>query len=148
MAEGLVVAMTNAYADMSDPNRVTLDWTSAAGGTVDKDVCDNFTSAKGEFEIKPTWIEGYIRSIETIPGALGVVATTPPTVNYNAYLNDSYGYDITQGLLTNRSATVAEKVVPTSPIYVKDELTLVVSGAGSGKTGRIIIDLVPDTMVR
>jgi len=78
MAEGLTVAMTNAYADMSDPNRITLDWTSAVAGTVAQDVCTNFTSAKGDFEIKPTWIEGYIRSIETIPGALGVPATAPP----------------------------------------------------------------------
>lgn len=49
-------------------------------------------------------LEGwYLESVETDPG-------TAPTTLYDMTISDAYGYDVAGGLLTNRSATVTEKV--------------------------------------
>lgn len=145
----LIVTMSNPYADMADPNKVTLDWTSdGSTGTVSIAICDTYATAQGEMTVYPSKLQGFLRSIETIPGLLGDKTTDVPTTLYDITLLDPYSYDISGNVLADRSASVAEMVIPTEPLYIDSEITLTISGAGNDKHGRIILELVPDALVR
>ena len=89
-------------------------------------------------------LSGYIVDIETIPGLNGDKTTDCPTTLYDITLDDSYGYDLAGGALANRSASVAEKVVPSQPIPIDSEITISISAAGNAKRGRIILQIAPE----
>jgi len=152
MAQSLTVAMENPYADMCDANTITLDWVSGNagdgdGGEVTQSICAVFAAAVPPLSVSPQRIRGFIRSIETIPGASGDLATAVPTLNYDITITDPYGYDVIAGEVANRSNAVAEKKVPTSPIYVNSELVLNIENAGDTKQGRILLHVIPDSRV-
>jgi hypothetical protein len=85
-------------------------------------------------------VSGWLKSIEAIPGALGIPATNPPSDDYDITLTNVYGFDIAEGTLADRSNTVAEKVTPNSEAaYLDEELTLNISGAGASNQGRLIL---------
>ena len=147
MAETFTVTMTNEFADNTDENVITIDWTShVSDGTCDGDICDVFTTAQklvGHATIQPSRVKGYIKAIETIPGSEGDLTTATPDNGYDIELQDSYGYDLAGGSLADRSDSAAEKVIPSSPIPVDDEITLAISNAGNSKQGRIKIYVSP-----
>ena len=122
---------------------VTLDWLSTDGGAVSLAICSTYSAAQlaaNPFSFQPAKILGVIRSIETIPGLLGAPATNPPTDLYDITLLDKYSLDIAGGQLADRSATVAQKVVPASKIIIDSEITLTIANAGNAKNGRIIME--------
>lgn len=141
----LTVTMSNEFGNMRDPNKVILDWLSTSDtGAVSLAICSTYITAQGVHKPHPKKLQGFIRSIMTIPGLLGDLTTTLPTTLYDITLLDPYGYDISGNILADRSATVAEKEVPTENLYIDSELTLTISGAGNSKTGRIILELASD----
>jgi len=145
--ESFTVAMTDAFADGRSENIIQIDWLSDdSDGTCDGDICSTFAAAQSAISYampQPSKVQGYITAIETIPGVNGDKTTTCPTTLYDIVLNDSYGYDLAGGSLADRSASLAEKVVPSSPIPVNSEITLGISAAGNEKAGRILIYLSP-----
>jgi hypothetical protein len=121
--------------------KIIGDWVSHTDGSVALGIASTYAAQKPYGDtILPTKILGVLKSVETIPGALGVPATNPPTDQYDVTLVDNYGFDVAGGNLANRSNTVAEKVYPTSEIIVDSELTLTIAAAGSGLKGRIILE--------
>ena len=122
MAEVFTVAMTNPFGDRSGENVITIDWTShATDGTCDGDICSTYAAAQlaiGYSMPQPSKITGYIRCIETIPGASGDRTTACPTDDYDIVLQDPYDYDLTGGSLADRDEASAERVIPTSPVPV------------------------------
>jgi hypothetical protein len=79
--------------------------------------------------------------VEPIPGASGDLTTNLPTNGYNITLLDKYGYDIFAGVCVNSSGTVAQKsVVGSGKVIIHSELTLVISNAGAGGQGRIVLE--------
>lgn len=107
-----------------------IDWTS---GT-DAGVSTELAALAGDSSIS-----GYLRYIQTIPGASGDKTTTVPDADYDIVLNDAYGYDIAAGNLANRSASAAERIIPSSPMFVDGTLTLVITNASNSKTGRLVL---------
>ena len=146
MAQSLTVTVQgNPFLDASEPAKITLDWVSAAAGTVSLDIASTLAAAvaaKGGLGgPQPTKIRGNIIGIETAPGLNGDLANALPTANYDITLLDPYSLDVCDGVLANRSGTAAEAVYPNDPIPVDSELTLMIADAGDTKKGRIIIHL-------
>lgn len=134
-----VTSVTNPYLDNTIPNTIVLDWLSdASDGSVSIDLVSTYTAAQATGEPQPTKLKGYIVGIETIPGEDGNLTDDLPDA-YDLSLNDPYSYDLAGGSLAARSATVAEKVVPSQPIPIDSEITVTISGAGNATKGRIII---------
>lgn len=134
-----VTSITNPYLDNTIPNTIVLDWFSdASDGSVSIDLVSTYTAAQATGEPQPTKLKGYIVGIETIPGEDGNLTDDLPDA-YDLSLNDPYSYDLAGGSLAARSATVAEKVVPSQPIPIDSEITVTISGAGNATKGRIII---------
>lgn len=144
----LTVTMSNPYGDSADPNKIILDWLSTDLGVVSLAICSTYATAQGANKVFPKKLRGFLRSIETIPGLLGDKTTTCPTTLYDITLLDSYSYDISGAILADRSASVAEKEIPTENLYIDSDLTLTIANAGDAKTGRIILEIVPDALVR
>lgn len=143
MAATLTVKVEgNPYMDGTGRFKIIGDWVSAADGTVALKFAETYAAQKpyGDFGPLPKKILGVLKSVETIPGYLGVPATNPPTDQYDVTLVDDYGFDVAGGNLANRSSTLAEKVYPTSEIIVDSDLTLTIAAAGSGLKGRIILE--------
>lgn len=141
----LVVTMSNPYGDMVGPNKVTLDWTSDdSAGSVSIAICSTYSTAQGWNGVQPVKLQGFVRSIESIPGASGDKSTNVPTTLYDITLLDSFGHDMSAGVLADRSASVAEKEIPVDPLYIDDEITLTIAAAGNSKQGRLIIELVSE----
>jgi len=132
----------NPFMDGTARFKIIGDWLSATGGTVSLAIASTYAAQKpyGDFGPLPAKILGRLVSIETIPGALGVPATDPPTAAYDITLLDAYGYDVAGGLLADRSATAAEKIVPTGDLIIDSELTLTIAAAGDANKGRIIME--------
>jgi hypothetical protein len=149
-AAALTVTTNNKWMsphddDVNDPCLITLDWTSTDLGVVSLGVCEEYNDAWAAAGKKLPYvaaINGRISTIETIPGALGVPATTPPTDLYDVTLLDAYGYDVADGNLANLSSTLAKTLVFDTPIAINSEITLTISAAGDAKNGRIIITVV------
>ena len=144
----LTVVMSNPYADNTDGNTIVLDWLSDdADGTVSIDIASTYATAQravNDALPQPRKIEGCIFGLETIPGENGDKTTACPTALYDITLDDPYSYDLAGGSLANRSATVAEKAVPSQPIPIDSEATLKISNAGNSKKGRIILYIKPE----
>ena len=130
--------------------KVVLDWVSENGGDdagkVSAGIMSTYKAAFSASAYLPLKdeISGYIVGIETIPGLNGDKTTDCPTALYDITLDDSYGYALAGGSLANRSASVAEKVVPSQPIPIDSEITVSISAAGNSKKGRIIIHIKPE----
>ena len=140
----IVTVEGNPFMDDRDNYRIILDWTSAAAGTVSIAIASTFAAAQkaiGYALAQPSKIQGYLKSVETLPGLLGVAATDPPTASYDITLLDPYSYDVCGGDLADRSATAAEKIVPTSDIRLDSEITLTIASAGDDNHGRIIMEM-------
>lgn len=119
---------------------LTFSWTAdAADGSV-PDTAVNVANLAA--------IQGMlIHQITTNPGAVA------PTAGYDIVINDDDGIDIAGGALTNRSATVSERVVPKAdvansifgPVPVGDSLTLQITGnLVNGATGTVKLFLYRD----
>lgn len=149
MAQALTVTVEgNPQMDRADPYRVRLDWKSAAaGGTCSFDIASTYAAAQKAINDisapQPSKLQGYIKAIETIPGLNGDKSTTCPTTLYDITLDDAYDYDLAGGNLADRSASVAETIVPSSPIPIDSEITLEITSAGNDTTGRIILFIDP-----
>ncbi len=144
MAESLTVTVEkNPFMDgsMGGSFAVILDWVSAAGGTVSKNIASTYTAQKpfGEY-FNVSKILGTLVSVETIPGADGDLTTDLPSANYNIAIKDKYGLDVTGGHLATRSGTVAEKIVAEDTIIIDSELKLVIDSAGDSNQGRIVME--------
>lgn len=113
---GTVVVTTKRHGPVK---YALVTWTASAGGAAD-----------GTFDM-----DGEILRITTAPGAVA------PTTLYDiALLEDAGTVDLAQTLLANRSATVAETVVPlinTQRVSYAGTVTVAVTAAGSGGTGTI-----------
>lgn len=100
--------------------KAILTWTASAGGAAD-----------GTFDM-----DGTILRIVTSPGAVA------PTTLYDIVITDADAFDLAQGLLANRSATVAENVVPlinTQLVANAGLVTLAVTAAGNGGQGVLTV---------
>jgi hypothetical protein len=148
MAQKLVVTVNhNPFLDGRMPEIVILDWTADASGNVALPVASTYAkqllaaAGNNPSVVQPVKVRGELALIETIPGALGVPATNPPTAAYNATITDKYACDITQGVLTGISDSAAQQFLPKPTIQIDSELTLNISGAGANRQGRIICHL-------
>jgi hypothetical protein len=145
--QALTVTTDNPFLDGTvTPNfSITLDWSSAAAGTVSLGIAATFAAAQlaaNKVSVQPTKIKGNLAHIETSPGLLGAPATSPPTDQYDITLLDPYSLDVATGKLANRSNTAAEQVVFSTPYKVDSELTLTITAAGDGLKGRMILHFV------
>ena len=83
-------------------------------------------------------IRGYVYMIVTDPD------TNAPTTLYDMVINDNDGVDIMEGGLADLSATVSNQFSPTvggsaGARWAQGALTIVVSNAGAGNQGEVII---------
>ena len=146
MAATMTVTLDgNPFLDGRGHARIIIDWISHTDGAVSlgiKSVKNTAEALLGGARIVLSKIRGVLRSIETAPGLNGDLTTLLPTA-YDLTILDQYSYDILAGACMGRSATVAEKVLPTGSDIVIDttELTITIATAGSGKKGRIIMEL-------
>ena len=105
--------------------KVTWAWTSAADGSV------------GAAAVSTTTTNAYSGKIErlvTDPGA------TAPTDNWDLVINDEDGTDVLAGAGANRDTANTEQVLAASVgIVANDTLTMLVTNAGSGKTGTVYV---------
>ena len=105
--------------------KVTWAWTSAADGSV------------GAAAVSTTTTNAYSGKIErlvTDPGA------TAPTDNWDLVINDEDGTDVLVGAGANRDTANTEQVLAASVgIVANDTLTMLVTNAGSGKTGTVYV---------
>ena len=109
---------------------VDFGWTSTAGGAADL-TTDNVYN-------------GFIWGFKTIPSG-----TAAPTALYDLTIKDADSYDLANGLLADRSATVTELVAATLAIggtntlcpipIVNSTLRIDVANAGASKSGRLIV---------
>lgn len=118
---------------------IILDWVSHTDGAVALDIA----TALGWTANSP--IVGRLHWVETIPGLNGDKATECPDPNYAITLVDSYGLDVMDSVLLNRSASAAERVMAVYPMPLADKLTLTIASAGSGKKGRLILALTTES---
>jgi hypothetical protein len=138
----------NPFLDGRSPARITIDWVSHTDGAVSLGICSTFSAANlsaaggNVAAIQPVKMRGVLHKVETIPGLNGDKGTSLPTDQYDITLLDSYGLDIADGTLANRSGSLAEEVVYSQKMILDTELTLAVANAGSGLKGRIILDLL------
>ncbi len=132
MTVAVLTASKNEGLTSAERCLLTLDWTSATGGTVSLSIA----TALGLGTDIP--ILGDIRWIETVPGNEGDLTTDTPD-QYTVTLLDEYGADVADGRLSNRSNLVAERVVFEEPLACHGDLTLTVTTAGDAKKGRILI---------
>jgi len=136
----------NPQMDRSDPYKVICDWLSTDLGVVSIGIAATLAAANlaiGYAMPQPSKLQGYIKGIETAPGEEGDLATDLPTALYDVTLLDAHSYDVAGASLANRSGTVAEEVIPSSPIPLDSELTLTIAAAGDAKQGRLILFIDP-----
>ncbi len=107
-----------------------IDWTSGTDAAVSTEI----SALVGDSSVS-----GFLRYIQTVPGKNGDLATTLPDANYDIVLYDAYSYDVAGGNLANRSGTGAERLIPSSPIFLNGPLTLVISSASNEKAGRLLL---------
>ena len=121
-AVGAIVATTLTVPPRFVVSKVTLAWTSTAGGAVSG--------------IPVAVPPGRLVRVVTIQGAGGVQPTA-----YTLTLLDDDGIDALNSLGTARSTTVAEQLVPLigtyMPIPVFGNLSLTIAGAGAAKQGTV-----------
>lgn len=131
MAQSCTITTRYRAAD-SDVVRLTLDWTSAADGTVT--------------QAFPKAYSGYLERVVFNPGA------TAPTAAYDVTLTDEQGIDVLSGQGANLSETATTHVKPgipfkdgtttsVAPIVIDDTLTLNITSAGDSKTGTVVLYL-------
>jgi hypothetical protein len=151
MAQALVVSILrgNPLLDCKagginlheSPLVISLDWQSAADGTVSLGICSTYRaqSADGRSAPQPVKIRGNIRRIDTIPDTGG----TAPTGGYTvSFLNSSLVDPV--GLAPNgRSGTVVQMWKPENPPFVDEDMTLTIAGAGDTNGGTIVLYLEP-----
>jgi hypothetical protein len=101
-----------------------VNWTSNASGAVSATI---------------TTPAGKVLKIETIPGTAGDRTTNLPTNLYDITLTDPYSLDIAAAGLADRSGTVAQNIVPSTPYPISGNLTANITNAGDSKQGRIIV---------
>jgi len=151
MAQALVVSVTrgNPLLDCKasginlheSPLVISLDWQSAADGTVSLAICSTYSAAMPDRRShpQPTKIRGRLVRVDTIPDSGG----TAPTAAYDIALLDANSIDRSDSNLINRSDTVAETWQPADPPWIDDELTLTIVGAGDSNGGTIVMYLEP-----
>lgn len=110
--------------------RLTLDWTSDAGGVV--------LAAIGATLGDIRAVRGLLSRVETIPGLEGDLTTNLPNDQYDIALLTPYGADLVDGNCGNRSGIIAD----TGPIFATpipniDEIRLNINNAGALRSGRI-----------
>lgn len=114
----------------SDTWKYIIDWLCNASGAA---VATFAELGLGE-------VSGRLLSFETIPGLNGDKSTDCPTALYDLTITDEYGFDIAEGTLANRSASLAERANPvTEAWYCQEDLTVTIANAGNAKRGRIVV---------
>jgi len=129
---GTITATKERFRIGASPNYGRLyivDWTASTNGEF---------SGSLATKVGDTSLCGYLLAVETIPGASGDRTTDLPT-SYTMYLYDAYNYDVVGGSLVTRSASAAEKVVPSAPVFICEEITVSATGASNSKKGRFNI---------
>ena len=115
---------------------LTVDWTSSTGGASTTSTADiNFMTQTVTKVIKGR----YLVEVQTVPSS-----TAAPTADYDIVINDGNGEDLFDGQLADRSATAAESVFPSANevnaiLPIVSDLSVVVSGAGDTKKGKVIL---------
>lgn len=108
--------------------KYTMAWTCSAGGAVSG---NTITIAAGG---------GHIVQYEFIPGSGG----TQPTDLYDVVLNDANAVDILAGGGANLSNSTGKLTIYATPYYYDGQtLDLIVSNAGTSKTGTLILWIAP-----
>jgi hypothetical protein len=120
---GDVVVDRKTFAEVANRMKIIVDWTSDGSGDVVSDPIDAI---------------GFVYEIERVPGALGVPATNPPDGSYNTKIKDPYGADLI-ATANDGSATVAQRTLQETPMWVDDYMTVNITAAGASNQGRLII---------
>jgi len=126
------------------PNRIVLSWVSASDGTVAIST-DNAVDANGN-AANVHGIYGTQATVEFVPGTGG----SQPTNGYSVTLVNASGIDVLAGQGAGLSNTTATAVCPGVPLkdgtttsticrMLSGAHTLNVSGAGSGKSGSLVL---------
>ena len=119
-----------AYAETQPVKKVTLTWTSSAGGAAD------FTTKA---------LNGVLLAVEFVPGSGG----SQPTDDYDVHINDTQGLDVLRNLGVDLDNATSQFYVPAimngaagavgSLVPIEGPLTLAVTGAGNTKSGSIYL---------
>lgn len=123
--------LTTSQARGAPIQRLVFDWTADGAGVVNSIVTT-------------TNVNGFIVGVITDPG------TPAPTALYDITCLQANGFDVFNGKLVDRSATVTEMVIPgiastdaavttVQPIAVSSVLELRIAAAGAGAKGQVII---------
>ena len=115
-------SVTQTYQDHRSVKLVTMDWTSAAGGTVSS---TNTTNS----------LNGEVYQVEINPDA----STDAPTEGYDVTLSNANSVNILYGLGANLPAATTRTVKPC--VFVDSKLSLCVTNAGDTKGGVVKIYL-------
>lgn len=134
-------AMAGGIQAHEVPTTISLDWQSAADGSVSLGICSTYRAQAADRRSapQPTKIRGHIKRIDTIPDTGGTAPTDGYTVNFlNSSSVDPVGLSP-----NNRSGTVTQIWQPEFPPFVDEELTLTIAGAGDTNGGTIVVHLGP-----
>ena len=102
--------------------KIKFVWVSAADGTASGTTTGVYS--------------GIVERLVTIPAA----AAAAPTDNYDVAINDEDDTDILMGAGADRDQAVTEQVLASSlGCVANDQLSLSITGAGSGKSGTVIL---------
>jgi hypothetical protein len=142
MAASMTVTVEkNPFMDALVPFTIIIDWISHTDGTLTLPICSTYTAQLVSKSASPIWVgkvQGVLRLTQTIPGLNGDRTTSLPDA-YTLAIKDQYGDDILDnaGVATARSATVSDRLIPATKRFIDSELTVYITGANSGKKGRI-----------
>jgi len=128
------IVITHTQEGQYGIERVSLAWTSTAGGAVS--------------DILTGILHGILTNVEFIPGSGG----TQPSAAYDITLLDANLVDVLAGRGANLSNTTGKRITPASErhdgttaglgdVVVSEPLQLVVANAGDSKTGTVVLYL-------
>ena len=127
--QSVTITMSAPFADGDQDNKIEITWTCTDLGVVSAALAALFAADQYDFGPKPSKINGYLVKVSTNPSA------TAPTDQYDITLLDSDSIDIAGGNLSNRSSTLSEDWVPSTPIPIDSEITFTIANAGDAKIG-------------
>ncbi len=133
-AQVVTVTMTNPEYRFGFPNKITINCTTATGGTVSQEICAKFRETYPSY---PEQLQGFITRVVTNPGA------TAPTDDYDLTLLDEDGVDVLDSLGLNRDTATSEQLLPAVPIWIDGTLTVTLATAGDEKVTKIVIYMLP-----
>jgi len=140
VASGILTGIVQSLGKgpMRPITKITLNWTSTAGGAVSQVAVDGNGNV--------LYVSGELLRVVFVQG------TPTPTTGYGVQLTDQNGMDVLAGQGASVSSGGPSHICPgvkvydgttasERPIALDDQLTLVVSSAGNAKQGSVVLYL-------